>query len=153
MQDEIASVALRAARPGTSYYGGIDIMSGFRYTCVIVTWEIVFYTTAAEYSPVRAFIDSLPEPQQAKILRGVLLLQENGTALREPSVKPLGDGLWELRTVFGGEAFRIIYFTWTGRRFVLLHAFQKKTQKTPPGEIDLARGRRADWLARHKETP
>jgi phage-related protein len=116
-----------------------------------VTWRTVFYTTAAGESPVSAYIDSLPGPQQQKILRGVLLLREHGTALPAPHTKPLGDGLWELRMVFGGDAFRVIYFTWTGRRFVLVHAFQKKTQKTPPGEIDLARGRRMDWLARQKE--
>jgi phage-related protein len=119
----------------------------------MLTWRIVIYTTTTGESPVSAFIDSLPEPQQQKILRSILLLQENGTRLQAPHTKPLGDGLWELRTVFGGDAFRIIYFTWTGRRFVLLHAFQKKTQKTPPGEIELARGRRADWLAQHRETP
>ena len=113
-------------------------------------WTIVFYSTADGDTPVQVFIEGLSKRQQAKVLRNVALLREHGTTLREPYVKLLGDGLWELRTVFGGDAFRIIYFTWIGERFVLLHAFRKKTQKTPRGEIEMARARRADWLTRHQ---
>jgi phage-related protein/transcriptional regulator with XRE-family HTH domain len=94
-----------------------------------VTWTIPFYTDANGRSPVQEFIDSLSEKQQAKLLRSITLLRDLGTTLREPDAKPLGDGLWELRPQFGGEGFRIVYFLWTGRRFVLLHAFKKKTSE------------------------
>jgi phage-related protein len=36
----------------------------------------------------------------------------------------------------------------SGRRFVLLHAFTKKTQKTPAAEIETAKRRMADYLER-----
>jgi phage-related protein len=116
-----------------------------------VSWPIVFYTTADKKSPVQEFIDGLPKKQQGKVLRGISLLREHGTALREPQAKPLGDGLWELRTTFGGDAFRLLYFTWTASRFVILHGFQKKTQQTPEAELETARRRRRDWLQRHQE--
>lgn len=70
-----------------------------------------------------------------------------------PHARYLGDGLWELRTIFAGDIFRSLYFAWTSRTFVILHVFQKKTQKTPPGEIEAARRRRRDWLERHKVKP
>ena len=45
------------------------------------------------------------------------------------------DGLYEVRVQLGNNIFRIFCF-FDGNRFVvLLSGFQKKTQKTPPGEI------------------
>jgi len=43
---------------------------------------------------------------------------------------------------------RIFYFSYTGKRFVLLHAFLKKTDKTPPAEIDIAEKRMQDFINR-----
>jgi len=48
------------------------------------------------------------------------------------------------------QQHRTLYFAATGRRFVLLHAFTKKTQKTPPGEIDIAERRLADFEERER---
>ncbi len=45
------------------------------------------------------------------------------------------NGLFEVRVQFGSDIFRIFCF-FDGNKFVvLLSGFQKKTQKTPPGEI------------------
>src|SRR2546421_9765960 len=117
----------------------------------MVAWSIVFYTDADDSSPVLQFLEGLTPKQRNRVLSTIELLEANGTGLREPHAKPLTDGLWELRTQVAGDAFRCLYFTWTGRRFVILHAFQKKTQKTPQREIDTALKGRADWLSRHKE--
>jgi phage-related protein len=113
--------------------------------------RLVFYTDADDRSPVLEFLRGLNTEQRRKVGRSIRLLEELGTALTEPHAKYLQDGLWELRTQAGGDAFRCLYFTWTGRRFVILHAFQKKTEKTPKREIETALRRRADWLTRHKE--
>jgi phage-related protein len=42
---------------------------------------------------------------------------------------------------------RILYFTHTGKKFVLLHGFTKKTNKTPQREIEIAEERMKDYLS------
>lgn len=54
--------------------------------------------------------------------------------------------LWELRIRAGRKAYRVIYFAFTGQRFILLHAFLKKTRKTPRKQIAIAQRRLADFL-------
>lgn len=60
------------------------------------------------------------------------------------------DEIWEVRTQYGGNIFRIMCFQHKNKIVVLTNGFQKKTQKTPKNEIRLAEKRKADWLRRHK---
>lgn len=57
---------------------------------------------------------------------------------REPLVKHIGGKLYELRMESNTNIYRILYIFFTGRQIVLLHAFQKKSQKTPTQEIETA---------------
>ena len=61
------------------------------------------------------------------------------------------DGLWEVRTEFGGDAFRLLGFWEAGRMIILTNGFAKKTQKTPERELALAEQRRRDYLNRRKQ--
>jgi len=63
-------------------------------------------------------------------------------------VKHLENKLWELRVQAGRKAYRVIYFAWTGQRFILLHAFLKKSAKTPRQELTIAEARLTDFLSR-----
>ncbi len=58
--------------------------------------------------------------------------------MREPHVKPLRDKLWEMRMSGKDGIARAIYVLALKRRIVILHAFVKKTQKTPPEAVRLA---------------
>lgn len=60
---------------------------------------------------------------------------------KEPLSKYLEPGLWELRVKSGSDILRIIYTFKKGRLIILLHVFVKKTQKTPVGELEIARKR------------
>ena len=71
-----------------------------------------------------------------------------GLQLSLPYVKHLENKLWELRVQAGRKAYRVIYFAWTGQRFILLHAFLKKSAKTPRQELAIAESRLADFLLR-----
>jgi phage-related protein len=94
---------------------------------------------------VRAEIAALPEDIRAKLSHIVDLMVAVGPErMREPHVKPLRDKLWEMRMSGRDGIARAIYMAVRGRRIVILHAFVKKTQKTPPQAIRLA-------LARAKE--
>jgi phage-related protein len=69
-----------------------------------------------------------------------------------PYIKPLGDKLYEIRADVNRNAFRVVYFLYTGRRFILLHGFQKKTQKTPTKELARARIYLEEFLDRNTES-
>jgi len=56
-------------------------------------------------------------------------------------VKHLEGKLWEVRAKGAEGIARAVYITVSGRRVVVLHAFVKKTQKTPAGALDIARRR------------
>ena len=64
----------------------------------------------------------------------------------EPSVKHLEDKPWEMRPSGRKIEERALYVTASGRRAVIVLAFQKRTQKTPRQMIELAL-RRAKEIA------
>lgn len=88
---------------------------------------------------------ALPKDMQARFLRIAGLLQTFGPQhVGMPYVRPLGNKLWEMRLTGRAGIGRAIYVAAPGRRLVVLHAFVKKTEKTPRRALDLA-------LARLKE--
>jgi phage-related protein len=114
------------------------------------SWELEFYTTAGGTAPVVEYIDALSEEDAARVVRSLELLEALGLQLTEPHVKKIpGKGLWELRTV-GKTHHRVFYVAIQGRRFLLLHGFLKKSQKTPPKEIQTALQRLSDYQKRLK---
>ena len=64
-----------------------------------------------------------------------------------PLCEPLGGGLFELR-VGRKNIARAIWFFQMGQQIVVVRCFVKKSQKTPPGELELARKRMAEYLDR-----
>jgi len=109
-------------------------------------WTVENYIDARGRSPVEEFLSQLPASDRARIDQNIGLLGEFGLQLGLPYVKHLEDKLWELRVRAGRKAYRVIYFAFTGQRFILLHAFLKKTQKAPRREIATARRRLDDFL-------
>jgi phage-related protein len=66
---------------------------------------------------------------------------EFGWPVGMPLCRPLGSGLWEVRsTLPSGRIARLIFCTSEGELFVL-HGFIKKTRNTPPADLALARKR------------
>ena len=59
-----------------------------------------------------------------------------------PLARPLGQGLWEVRTGFAGNRDCAGDFCFHEDELVALTGFMKKSRKTPQGELDLARARR-----------
>jgi phage-related protein len=85
---------------------------------------------------------------QARFDWSIEQLRIRNVAAREPLVRKLDGKLWELREESRTNIYRVIYCFFTGRRIVLLHGFQKKTQRTPRGEIEGAERRLARFLER-----
>src|SRR5229473_2321901 len=101
-------------------------------------WSIIFYTTAEGSEPVREFLSSLDQKAQTRFEWSIEQLRARNVQATEPLVKHIEGKLWELRRASSGNIYRVMYFFFTGRQIVLLHGFQKKTQKTPRAEIDIA---------------
>ena len=47
-------------------------------------------------------------------------------------------GLYEISVEVGSDVYRLFCFFYKGKHIVLINGFQKKTQKTPKAEIELA---------------
>ncbi len=113
-------------------------------------FEIVFYDHPNGSEPAKDFILSLDIKMRAKMLRTIKLLQDNGYELREPYSKHLDEGIFELRAKVGSDISRVLYFFIVGRKVVLTNGFIKKTQKTPPNEIEKAKEYRKEYLNREE---
>ena len=116
-------------------------------------FEVIFYDKEDGTEPAKEFLLSLDKKMRAKMLRTVELLATNGPDLREPCSKHLDDGIFELRAKVGSDISRVMYFFMIGRRVILTNGFIKKTQKTPPTELERAKRYRADFLSRKENLP
>lgn len=89
----------------------------------------------------RKSISKLPQSLQEKIYFDLDDLAVYGNELQEPKVRDLGDGLKELRTSAKDGIARSFFFFYVGKQIYVVHAIQKKTQKTPKQDLDLAKTR------------
>jgi phage-related protein len=112
-------------------------------------WIIEYYRSPKGNEPVADFIDSLPLRVQPKVLRAIEILSDYGVLLKEPYTRQVRGKIRELRIKDDTGNIRVLYFTFTGKRFVLLHAFIKKTAKTPESEIATAEKRMKDFVGRY----
>ena len=73
------------------------------------------------------------------------LIQNGGRAIDEKPFKTVGQGVNEVRVRDENGAFRVMYIAKFREAVYVLHAFQKKTQKTAQSDIDIAK-QRYQWL-------
>ena len=111
-------------------------------------YRIYFFKEADGTKPLAQFIKTLDLKLKAKVVTDLHLLEELGNLAREPLSKPLDDGIFELRTIEGGNIVRILYFFDRDKIIVATtNGFVKKTRKTPPNEIALAKERRQIYFS------
>ena len=84
---------------------------------------------------------ALPDTLAARYVVLTRRMVALGPNLGEPHTKAFGEGLFELRLKGAEGIARVFYCTLIGRRVVMLHSFVKKTNKTPPRELDIAQSR------------
>ncbi len=76
-----------------------------------------------------------------------LALVQFGWPVGMPLCRPLGNGLWEVRSSLPGRRIaRVLLFFHEGRIGVV-HGLIKKTQKTPQEDLDLARRRMKEMMS------
>jgi phage-related protein len=106
-----------------------------------------FFATTAGNEPVREWLKGLPKNERLLIGTDLLTVQY-AWPIGKPLVAPLGFGLWEVRTHLPDRIARVIFFV-HAEVIVLLHGFIKKSRKTPPDDLDLAKKRTAEFLKAH----
>jgi phage-related protein len=111
--------------------------------------RIDFYKTVTGVSPVEDFIDTLSDTQTQKILWVMKLVRELNHVPSQYFTKLVNtDDIWEVRVQTGGNIFRLLGFIEGDCLIILTNGFQKKTQKTPRREIELAQARKREHQGR-----
>jgi phage-related protein len=96
-----------------------------------------FYQTAAGAEPVRDWLLSLGDDDR-RVIGVDIATVEYGWPVGMPTCRPLGDGLWEVRSSLPSRREARVIFAVIEEQMVLLHGFIKKSQKTPKTDLDLA---------------
>jgi len=111
--------------------------------------KIRFYQSGSGVCPIEVFLDSLSGKQAQKVAWTLQLIEEMPTVPTKYFKKLVNTGdIWEVRVQIGNNIFRLLGFL-DGENIVILnHAFQKKTQKTPKKEIQIAEARKKNYLNR-----
>ena len=111
---------------------------------------LVFWKSGTGREPVRDWLNDLSRDEKRAIGRDIAKVQF-GWPVGLPVCRPLGGGLWEVRSSLPSRREARVLFGFHDEVLVALHAFIKKTQKTPPGELVIARQRMTElqsWPAR-----
>ena len=101
--------------------------------------NIYYFIDDRGTNPVREFVVGLPKNERTKILAYLKELKAQGYNLRRPMADYLGYGIYELRP----KDNRIFYFFYMKSNAVLLHAIRKRTDKIPPGDLQLCLKRKS----------
>ncbi len=101
---------------------------------------LVFWKSAAGHEPVRDGLNELPRQDQRIVGRDIAKAQF-GWPVGLPVCRPLGKGLWEVRSSLPSRREARVLFGFHDGMLIALTAFIKKTQATPAGELALAQQR------------
>lgn len=103
----------------------------------------IFYRTESQGEPVRDWLKRLSADDRKRIGEDVKTV-EFGWPIGMPVCKPLGDGIYEVRTKLNQNRIaRVLFYIDKKSRMVLLHAFIKKSQKTTDEDLALARSNKS----------
>jgi phage-related protein len=101
---------------------------------------VVFYRTPAGSEVVRNWLHGLDQADRNAIGQDLMRVQYRWP-VGMPLCRAMGDGLWELRSDLAGNRIARMLFSVQQSRILVLHAFIKKTRKTPADDLSLARRR------------
>ncbi len=111
-----------------------------------MNWTISYYSESLQNE-----ILDLPAGFLARFLRYADRMELYGPDLGMPHTRAMGEGLFELRLKAAEGIARVFSCTMMGRSIVMLHQFIKKTDKTPPKELAIARRRLKEIKDAHSQ--
>ena len=113
---------------------------------------LVFWRWATNREPVREWLNELSREDKRIIGRDIAKVQY-GWPVGLPLCRPLSGGLWEVRATLPSNRQARIFFGFHDGMLVALHAIMKKTQKTPAGDLALARQRFKELQSWQRKIP
>jgi phage-related protein len=109
------------------------------------------YRTRAGGRPVKDFLDRLTDDEVASVVAAMKEITAQGLA----AARHLRGDVYEVRADAATRTFRLLFAAEGkhGQILLSLSAFEKRTQKTPLREIEVAQARLADWRQRGTRSP
>jgi len=104
---------------------------------------LVFFRTESGNEPVLAWLKTLPEEERQAIGQDLLRAQWRWPA-GMPLCRPMGEGLWEVRTDLPTKRTARVLLCLHRKHLVALHGFIKKTRTKPDEDLALARRRKKE---------
>jgi phage-related protein len=104
---------------------------------------LIFFRTDAGGEPVREWLQGLPAEERQAIGKDLLRAQWRWP-VGMPLCRPLGHGLWEVRTDLPAKRTARVLLSQHRGRLVALHDFIKKTRSTPDEDLTWARKRQKE---------
>ena len=111
-----------------------------------MNWTITYFSDSLQEE-----ILAMPAGFIGRYLRYADRMEVYGPDLGMPHTRAMGDGLFELRLKATEGIARVMYCTIVGRKIVMLHQLIKKTDKTPPRELETARRRMKEFKNAHSQ--
>ena len=105
--------------------------------------ELVFFRNDTGGEPVRDWLKGLDVAERRAIGTDLLRAQWRWP-VGMPLCRPMGKGLWEVRTDLPGNRTSRVLICLYRDRLLALHGFIKKTRATPGDELTLARKRQKE---------
>jgi phage-related protein len=109
-----------------------------------MNWQIVFYRDRYGNEPVKDFILEQSDEAIGAILHVFDLLYRFDLSLGKPYIEKVEGKLWCLRIKHSSDYYRIFYFAYSEKKFILLHAVKKKRDRLLKTDIELANRRMND---------
>ena len=104
---------------------------------------LIFFRTDGGNEPVREWLRGLDEAERREIGRDLSRAQWRWP-VGMPLCRPLGNGLWEVRTALPTKRTARVMICFSRGRLVALHGFVKKSRTTPDDDMALARKRQKE---------
>jgi phage-related protein len=102
-----------------------------------------FFRTLRGIEPVRDWLKALA-PDDRKLIGTDLLRAQWRWPAGMPLCRPMGKGLWEIRTNLHGNRTARVLICFYQDQLVALHGFLKKTRTSPQADLELARMRQKE---------
>jgi phage-related protein len=102
-----------------------------------------FFQSSTGNEPVRDWLMGLAKAERKKIGVDIKTI-EYGWPIGMPTCRPMGKGLWEVRSELGQNRIARVLFCIAEGHMILLHGFMKKTRTTPKTELEIARARKKE---------
>lgn len=111
--------------------------------------EVLYYPEGSR-GPVRDYLTELAKERPKAFARLALdleILGVEGLRSQQITIRPLGDKLWELKRLYDGIQYRVFFGVHKGAAW-LVHSMEKKSAKTPKSNLEIARKRLKEVIAR-----